>query len=105
MRAYVIGTCDTKYEDLRFVKERIGAEGVPVVLVDVGTTSRVPGPEVDVSNREVAACHPERPGFLDSVKDRGRAVAEMGEALAAFLQTGTISEASSGSEDRAARRS
>ena len=86
-RAYVIGTCDTKYEDLRFVKERIGAEGVPVVLVDVGTTSRVPGPEVDVSNREVAACHPERPGFLDSVKDRGRAVAEMGEALAAFVQT------------------
>lgn len=86
-KAYVIGTCDTKYEDLRFVKERIEAEGVPVVLVDVGTTSRIPGPEADVSNREVAACHPERPEFLDSVKDRGQAVAEMGEALAAFLQT------------------
>ena len=85
-KAYVIGTCDTKYEDLRFVKERIGAEGVPVVLVDVGTTSRVPGPGIDVSNREVAACHPERPEFLVSVKDRGQAVADMGEALAAFLQ-------------------
>ncbi|WP_343714729.1 Tm-1-like ATP-binding domain-containing protein [Inquilinus sp.] len=86
MKAYVIGTCDTKGRELAYVKGLIEARGVPAVLVDVGTGSGgpTPGVAVDVTAREVALHHP---GGIDAVfsDDRGRAVGSMAEALRGFL--------------------
>jgi len=86
MKAYVIGTCDTKGRELAYVKGLIEARGVPAVLVDVGTGTGGPEPgvAVDVTGREVALHHP---GGIDAVfsDDRGRAVGAMAEALRGFL--------------------
>ncbi len=81
--AYVVGTCDTKYRELKYVVERIQEMGVPTVLVDVGSTPH--GNTVDVTNEEVAAYHPEGRRIVGSVDDRGEAVRLMAEAFAEFL--------------------
>ena len=81
--AYVVGTCDTKYRELKYVVERIQEMGVPTVLVDVGSTPH--GNTVDVTNEEVAAYHPEGKRIVGSVDDRGEAVRLMAEAFAEFL--------------------
>ncbi|HOO86694.1 MAG TPA: Tm-1-like ATP-binding domain-containing protein, partial [Synergistales bacterium] len=36
-KAYVVGTCDTKFEELKFVADLIRQSGVEALLVDVGT--------------------------------------------------------------------
>ena len=42
-RVYVVGTADTKGEELAFLAERIVARGAEAVIVDVGTgTASVP---------------------------------------------------------------
>jgi len=82
-KAYIVETCDTKYEELAFVRDIIAGRGVGTVLVDVGTKPH--GNPVDVTAAEVAACHPSKPGFLSFASERGEAVGAMGEALAAFL--------------------
>ena len=82
--AYVVGTFDTKAEELLFVRDRLRAQGVPVVCVDVSTTEHdVPGP--DVSAAQVAALHPAgaRAVFTG---ERGSAVAAMSAALLAFIR-------------------
>ncbi|MFA0889498.1 MAG: Tm-1-like ATP-binding domain-containing protein [Synergistales bacterium] len=82
-KAYVVGTCDTKFKELAYVKDLIEKAGVQAVLVDVG----IFGHEhpVDVSRETVAKHHPAAPDFLARVKDRGIAVSSMSEALAEFL--------------------
>jgi uncharacterized protein (UPF0261 family) len=87
MKAYVIGTCDTKGRELAHVQALIEARGVEAVLVDVGTrpgeiAADVPRP--DVSAQEVARHHPDGPGAVFS-DDRGRAVGAMAQALRGFL--------------------
>ena len=82
--AYVVGTFDTKAEELLFVRDRLRAQGVPVVCVDVSTTGHdVPG--ADVSAAQVAALHPAgaRAVFTG---ERGSAVAAMSAALLAFIR-------------------
>jgi len=82
--AYVVGTFDTKAEELLFVRDRLRAQGVPVVCVDVSTTEHdVPG--ADVSAAQVAALHPAgaRAVFTG---ERGSAVAAMSAALLAFIR-------------------
>ena len=46
MRVYVLGTCDTKGEELRFIADVIKAAGLPVKLVDLSTTGRISGADV-----------------------------------------------------------
>ena len=82
-KAYVVGTCDTKHPELVYVRDLLERAGVPAVLVDVGT--RPHDNPVDVTAREVASFHPEDPGFLDRLDDRGEAVRAMAEALERFL--------------------
>ena len=82
-KAYVIGTCDTKFRELAYVKELIEQAGVEAVLVDVGIFNHEN--PVDIPNHVVAACHPVNPGFLSGVEDRGFAVKAMSEALGVFL--------------------
>ncbi|PAU77232.1 Tm-1-like ATP-binding domain-containing protein [Halomonas salipaludis] len=77
--AYLIGTCDTKATELRYLRERLQAAGVDSCIVDVGTQGDDQG-VADISAAEVAACHPEGAAAV-FVNDRGRAVAAMAEAL------------------------
>ena len=81
--AYVIGTCDTKYEELLFVKKQLEKTGLPTLLIDVGTTPRQY--LVDVRNEEVAACHKERKDLIQKNEGRGDAVIAMSEALENYL--------------------
>ncbi len=82
-KVYVIGTCDTKEQELRYAKALVEAQGVPAVLVDVGT--RGAGSACDVPAAEVARHHPEGAAAVLGLDDRGRAVAGMAEALGRFL--------------------
>jgi uncharacterized protein (UPF0261 family) len=84
-KVYVIGTCDTKEAELLYAKRLIEAQGVPAVLVDVGT--KAPGNSPDVTAEQVASHHPEGAGAVLGLDDRGRAVAGMASALARFLST------------------
>ena len=82
-RVYVVGTADTKGEELAFLSAQIRAGGAEAILVDVGT--RRPAIVVDVSAEEVAASA----GAAEALRqdDRGTAVAAMALALAKFLPT------------------
>jgi uncharacterized protein (UPF0261 family) len=91
MKAYVIGTCDTKGRELAHVQALIEARGVEAVLVDVGTRPGEIGADVprpDVSAQEVARHHPDGPEAVFS-DDRGQAVAAMAQALRGFLASRT----------------
>ncbi|CCV11423.1 Tm-1-like ATP-binding domain-containing protein [Mesorhizobium sp. STM 4661] len=83
-RIYVVGTADTKGEELAFLADAIAAAGAAVVRVDVGTRgATVP---VDVSNEEVAGHHPGGGAAVLGMDDRGTAVAAMAIAFARFAQ-------------------
>ncbi len=80
---YVIGTCDTKEAELRYAVERVRATGAVAVLVDISTTPSTAA--ADVTPEMVAKHHPQGANAVLGHADRGRAVAAMGEALAAYL--------------------
>ena len=82
-KAYIIGTCDTKYTELNFVKTLIQQAGIPSVLVDVGTLN--PDFRADIIATTLAKFHPQRPNFLTKNEGRGDAVIAMSEALEHFL--------------------
>ncbi len=81
-RIYVVGTADTKGEELAFLAERIRALGGDPVVVDVGT--RAPTIPSEIGAADVARFGP--PGLLDG-NDRGIAVAGMADAFARFVIT------------------
>ena len=83
-KAYVVGTCDTKGDELAYVRDLIAAAGVPAVQIDLGTRSD--GRRADVTPQEVAAHHPKGAGAVFG-EDRGQAVAAMAEAFARFVTT------------------
>ena len=72
--AYVVGTFDTKGDELRYVAGLV-ARGHPVATVDV-STSGASAEVVDFPAEQVAACHP---AGADAVftGDRGTAITEM----------------------------
>lgn len=82
--AWVVGTFDTKGEELGYLCECIRAQGVPVVSVDVSTSGRGSGGAL-ISAREVAGRHP---GGADAVftGERGSAVSAMAQALVLLLR-------------------
>jgi uncharacterized protein (UPF0261 family) len=82
-KVYVIGTCDTKGDELRFACASIARAGAKPVLVDVSTAR--PDPNADVTAETVAAHHPEGKNAVLGLGDRGRAVSAMGEALKRYL--------------------
>jgi uncharacterized protein (UPF0261 family) len=82
-KVYVIGTCDTKFDELSYAKELIEKAGVEAVLVDVGTRGK--GGAVDVSAGEIAARHPRGRDAVLGGDDRGAAVGAMAEALSIWL--------------------
>jgi uncharacterized protein (UPF0261 family) len=84
-RVYVVGTVDTKGDELHYLANAIRAAGMAAVLVDVGTGAPASG--VDVSSGEVAA-HGD-PQLREAVAsgERGTAVTAMGQAFAAFIRS------------------
>ena len=54
-KIYVVGTCDTKDSELRFVKKLIEDSGLKTVLVDVSTTNH--HSKADVTPPQIAAHH------------------------------------------------
>jgi uncharacterized protein (UPF0261 family) len=84
-RVYVVGTADTKGEEIAFVAERVKAAGGTPLIVDIGT--RPSAFAADVTANEVAGHHPEGPGAVLGPSDRGTAVAAMGVAFARFILT------------------
>jgi len=55
-RVYVVGTQDTKDEELAYLKAAIAEAGAAAVVVDVGT--RPSTGAADIAGSEVAAFHP-----------------------------------------------
>ncbi|UYN96517.1 MAG: Tm-1-like ATP-binding domain-containing protein [Enhydrobacter sp.] len=81
--AYVVGTYDTKAEELRYVADLLRVAGLRVVTVDVGT--RVSADDADISSATVAGFHPEGARAVLGTGDRGIAVSAMTLALKAFI--------------------
>jgi len=77
--AYIVGTFDTKGEELRYVARLVREAGVPVVMVDVGTRSQAR--DVDLAAETVAMHHPSGADAVFATSDRGVAVTAMSEAL------------------------
>ena len=77
---HIAGTCDTKGEEIAYLRDLIVAAGQPAVIVDLG--SRAPAILPNIKAADVAACHPR--GTAISATDRGAAVSAMGEAFAAW---------------------
>lgn len=86
-RVYVVGTADTKGEELAFIADAVAATGAAVARVDIGTrNATVP---VDVSAEEVAGHHPDGSSAVLGSDDRGTAVAAMAIAFTRFVQSRT----------------
>ena len=83
-KVYIVGTADTKGEELAYLRDCVAFAGAETKLVDVGT--RAPSIPVDVPATEIAGFHPENADVLLSTDDRGRAMKGMGEAFASFIQ-------------------
>ena len=80
--AYVVGTFDTKSQDLLFIKSCLDRLRVRTITVDL-STSRKPSP-ASIGPTEVARHHPEGAGAVFT-GDRGTAVAEMALAFTRFI--------------------
>jgi uncharacterized protein (UPF0261 family)/ABC-type branched-subunit amino acid transport system ATPase component len=96
--AYVVGTFDTKRDELTFIANCLKRLGVRTLTVDLATGGR-PSP-ADVGPREVAQHHPKGPAAVFT-GDRGASVSAMAEAFERFMRTrrdvgGIISAGGSG---------
>ncbi len=81
---WVVGTCDTKWQEISFVYELLKPQVSRVSIVDVST--RRHGFKPEIKAEEIAVNHPTRPGFLGDNTDRGDAVACMSEAFCAYVR-------------------
>ncbi len=79
----VAGTLDTKGDELRFIRDRIAAAGVRVVLVDLSTSGQ-PSP-AEVPPHHVATYYRGGPNAVFT-NERGAAIAAMAEAFAVWIR-------------------
>jgi uncharacterized protein (UPF0261 family) len=80
----LIGTLDTKGLEYAYLRDRLLADGVEVVVVDVGI-NHPSGITPDITRHEVAASIGADADSLAAEADRGRAVASMTEAAGEFV--------------------
>ncbi len=95
----VIGTLDTKGDELKFIRDQLVEAGLRTRLVDVSTSSDRKS-YADVPPHQIAAFHRRGPNGVFT-GDRGTSVAGMTEALQAWMRqqsniAGVISAAGSG---------
>lgn len=81
----LIGTLDTKGEELSFLRDRIEKAGLKTIMIDVGVLAK-PLFEVDISQSEVAAAANEDLASLQSGADRGRSVTAMALGATVILR-------------------
>ncbi|HZV19723.1 MAG TPA: Tm-1-like ATP-binding domain-containing protein [Sphingobium sp.] len=81
---YVFATLDTKFDEANFLANAIKGEGVPAVIVDVGT-AKPPLGKGDVDRSVVAGFHPQGAAYVLGHTDRGAAIIAMGQALREFM--------------------
>ncbi len=81
---YVFATLDTKLEEANFLAEAMRGEGVPAVLIDVGTLNP-PMAEPGIDRKTVASFHPDGVDAVLGLNDRGAAVTAMSRALRSFM--------------------
>jgi uncharacterized protein (UPF0261 family) len=79
----VTGTCDTKSDELVYLRDLVRAAGVAVKLVDVAP--RGSSGAADVATRDVLAALPGAAEELAATRDRGEAVAIVARAFAAWV--------------------
>jgi uncharacterized protein (UPF0261 family)/ABC-type branched-subunit amino acid transport system ATPase component len=96
--ALVVGTFDTKGAELRFIRDRLRAYGVPARTVDLSTSGKPS--RADVIPSQVAAMHPGGSAAVFS-SDRGSSVTAMAEAFSRWIERergigGVISAGGSG---------
>ena len=84
-KVWVVGTWDTKAEELGYLTRLLRARGIPVVTVDVGTSGKQPASAVDMPAAEVARSHPQGAGAVFG-SDRGASVIAMSQALCAVVR-------------------
>ncbi|ATW87531.1 uncharacterized protein (UPF0261 family) [Halohasta litchfieldiae] len=85
MSVVIIGTLDTKSEEIGFARDVIQSQGVDVHVVDTGVVGE-PGFEPDTSASEVAEAAGTSLEHLRKNADRGEAMEAMGEGAAAIAQ-------------------
>lgn len=86
--AWVIGTYDTKADELDYIARLLRAAGLPVLTVDIGTgrVDDARASSADMAAAQVAAFHPQGAAAVFDSGDRGRSVIAMGEALCALVR-------------------
>jgi len=94
----VVGTFDTKEDELNFIRDEIKARGVVVRTVDLSTT--VQTSRCDITPQQVAGCHPKGSNAVFS-NDRGSAITAMKDAFVNWISQqrdigGVISAGGSG---------
>ena len=85
MAVVIVGTLDTKSEEIGFARDVLQAQGVDVHIVDTGVVGE-PGIEPDTAAIEVAEAAGTSLEHLQEEADRGEAMAAMGEGATAIAQ-------------------
>ncbi len=80
---YIAGTCDTKNEELMYLKQKIMENKVEVKLIDVSTT--INKNNADISNVEIAKSIPDGNNLIFKEKNRSVAIENMSEALRTYI--------------------
>ncbi len=81
----VVGTLDTKGNEVRFLRDRLVAAGLATTVVDIGVLGP-PAFQPDVPREEIARAAGESIAELVAAEDRGRATAAMHRGLAAWVR-------------------
>ncbi len=81
-KVMVIGTCDTKYQELKFVNKLLDAAGLETEMVDVSTGKHTY--PVDVTREEILE-HATVTLSVSEQRDRGKAIIQMAGALELYL--------------------
>lgn len=87
-KAYVVGTFDTKADELNYIAGLIERAGVQVMRVDLGTRSD--GQGADIGPEVVAGYHPEGASAVLGKQDRGQAVKAMATAFERMAAGGLV---------------
>lgn len=77
----VLGTCDTKGDELRYVRDLIRASGLTALLIDVDPRGQA-GADADICAPDIRAARRETTETIAATTDRGVAITAMSRALA-----------------------
>jgi uncharacterized protein (UPF0261 family) len=83
----LVGTLDTKGHEFAYVRDRLRALGLETTVVDIGILGEPLGIEPDIDHAEVARYGHTTLEALRAAGSRGRAVAEMREAVKALVRS------------------